>query len=131
MPFKVSTFRTDSADGRNFVLAVEAVCWTDVRRVFERVVLPVGSTSDGGSIPEFLWSIPGFQPFGEFWRWYWLHDGLYRGEAITENAPWTREDADRLLLQGMQATAMPLTLQEAIYRAVRDFGQPAWDRGHP
>jgi hypothetical protein len=30
----------------------------------------------------------------------------------------------------MENAGMPLTVQVAIYDAVKEFGQPAWDKGH-
>jgi hypothetical protein len=134
MPFVVPTFVTSTALGArcfvDFALAQAVRYWTQVRGKLEPIDLPIGMTSDLASIPEVCWSIPGFQPNGPIAPGAWVHDGLYRGTAITTGEPWTRADADLVLLEWMQNAGMPLVVQEAIYRAVRDFGQPAWDAGH-
>ena len=130
MPFTLKYFRTESEDGRNFRLLEGVPYYTAVRGKLEKVFLPVGSTSDGASTPEAVWSIPGFQPFGLVWKPAWVHDGGYRGTWETEGEPWTRQDVDKLLLEAMENAGIDKLHREAIYEAVRKFGQPAWDAGH-
>ena len=134
MPFTIHSFLTETGTGNrcfvDFVLAREVVYHTQVRGPIERITLPVGTTSDLASIPQACWSIPGFQPNGPIAPGAWVHDGLYRGTAITTGEPWTRVDADLVLMEWMQNAGIPLTIQTAIYEAVREFGQPAWDKGH-
>ena len=134
MPYTVPYFVVKTPMGPrcfiDFLLAEEAVLWTQVRGVMERIRLPVGTSTDLASIPQACWGIPGFQPNGPIAPGALGHDGLYRKTAITEGEPWTRADADLVLLEWMQNAAMPLTVQELIYKAVREFGQPAWDAGH-
>jgi hypothetical protein len=133
MPFVVPTFRTDSADGRNFTLVEAVDYYTEANGLLEKVILPVGAQSDGGSMPEEVWSLPGYAPFGPMWRWFFLHDGFYRRymlNAAGQRLNWDRATCDKVLLEGAANTAADIIHRLSIYDAVREFGQAAWDAGH-
>ena len=122
MPFTETNFQVQTADGRNFTLTSPAVYVTNVHNLLEKITLPVGTDSDGASIPPECWALPGFQPFGTHWRAAYVHDYLYR------HTDWSREDCDAVLLEGMHSLGVDPLHAQAIYRAVREFGQSAFDR---
>lgn len=120
-------------DGRNFVLqeALEYVCDCG-----SRVRAPVGAETDGASTPRVLWQI--VPPFGEYWLAAVLHDAAYRGtlEIQAKDGTWskanfTRADADELIDQSMMSLGVSDEQRAAIYRALREFGDKAFqeDRG--
>jgi hypothetical protein len=122
MPFTVTNFKVATSDGRNFVLLEPVDYFTDIHCHLEQIVLPAGTESDGASIPPECWALPGFQPFGTHWRSAYVHDYLYR------HTNWSREDCDAVLLEAMQNLGVDALHAAAIYRAVREFGQSAFDR---
>ena len=95
------------------------------------VYLQAGCTSDGGSIASILWSLPGYQPFGPLWKWYFAHDAFYRGLMLDKDrkpALWERDICDKVLLEGAANTAADSFHRLTIYNAVRALGQSAFDK---
>jgi len=92
------------------------------------IIMPIGSKSDGASIPEVLWST-GLAPFGPWWLACVLHDGLYR--RVTQPAFDDRATCDAILLEAMQALGVEEAVANIIYDGVRLGGETAWqkDRG--
>lgn len=121
MPFTVTQFKVETADGRNVRLLEPVTYYTNVRGRLEPITLPAGTESDGGSIPHECWSIPGFAPFGTAWRGFVVHDFLYR------QSDWPREDCDKVLLEAMTNLGVDKAHRLAIYNAVRLFGGSAFE----
>ena len=126
MPFTCATLKVETADGRNFSLLESVRYWTFIHGHPELIVMPEGTTSDGGSIPQECWSLPGFAPFGMLWKAYYLHDFLYQGKDPILWT-WPRLDCDRILMEAMENAGAGGLHREAIYRCVREFGQEAFD----
>lgn len=100
-----------SGDGLNFVLA-EPFSYTT--KIGETITVPVGTTSDGASVPRILWlSIP---PFGPYWRPAFLHDYLYRDTQRPES------ECDALLLESMESLGVNTDLAKTIYEGVHLAG---------
>jgi hypothetical protein len=126
--FRPSTF---PADGRNWSVQEPIVFITSRMQKYR---VPVGSATDGASTPQIVWSL-GLPPFGLHWLACVVHDAAYRRKLEYWAADhWTpaslsREQADDLLLEALQALGVPKVDQDAIYLGVRAGGQPAWDAG--
>jgi hypothetical protein len=126
MPWKTTNLIVEGCDGRNWTLKEPSIYWTNVRGFLVKLELPVGTTSDGASIPEACWAIPGFQPFGLHWKAAFLHDALYHGVFGDH---WSRLDCDDIFLEAMVNAGVDTVHREAIYHAVRKFGQAAFEQG--
>src|SRR5271169_298936 len=116
-------------DGRNVVLQEPLEVVTDKG---SRYRAPVGTESDGASIPQELWST-GLAPFGPYWLAAVLHDSSYRGtlERQLEDGSWVKammpkDECDLLLLDGMTALGVEFALKEAIFEGVSHFGWRAF-----
>lgn len=83
------------------------------------ITAPRGMTTDLASIPRLAWSI--LPPFGKYTGAAVIHDFLYRTQ------PCTREEANEILWEAMQAAGVDHDKLEVIYHAVDLFGQSAWD----
>jgi len=115
MPFKEPDVLVRTLDGRHIWVAEPM---TFVTRSGETIVVPIGTTADGASIPQPLWiKLP---PFGLYWRASILHDFLYRR---TERP---REECDALLLEAMESDGVPLETRMVIYEGVRAGGAGAF-----
>ena len=82
---------------------------------------PAGMKTDLASIPRPLWNI--MPPFGRYTGAAVIHDFLYQTQ------PSTKEEADHILAEAMDANGVPHAERMAIYDGVKFGGQPAWD-GH-
>ena len=111
MPFDKVQLETYSSDGHNVVLAEPL---TYLTRLGQIITVPVGSTSNGASVPSFLWSI--FPPFGKYWRAALLHDYLY-GKTTLPKAK-----CDKLFLEAMLDSGVPRLKAETIYLNVKWLG---------
>lgn len=88
--------------------------------------VPAGLIIDGASVPRLFWSL--FPPDGLYRAGTTLHDWLYcqRGEVCSCCQPFTRAEADGLLLalcREFRARGASL-----MHRMVRWFGGSAWKR---
>lgn len=94
----------------------------------ERIIAERGFDTDFASIPRGLWNI--FPPDGEYAWAAFIHDALYWHQATKEEGgvPVTRRQADRVLLEGMEALGISWPTRRIIYRAVYFGGQKAWDK---
>ena len=124
MPFTTGPVKVETQDGRRFKLLEPVVYVTFVRGDPFKIVLPTGMETDGASIPQACWAIPGFQPFGAHWKAAVVHDGGYQGVWGTD---WSREEVDAVFLEAMSGLGVDLAHRTAIHRAVREFGQAAFD----
>jgi hypothetical protein len=92
----------------------------------------IGATTDGLSSPKFckcdLQSTNSFFPTV-------THDNAYRGdleESLDGGVTWqairlTKDESDNLLLELCEDNFVPPLEAQAIYQAVYEFGQAAWD----
>lgn len=123
LPAKVS-----SRDGLNVILLdyleYEAKDGTRYRCI-------PGSASDGASTPPEIWIK--YPPFGTYWPAAVLHDCCYRTtiEKLMPSGQWIRIAADKnladsLLLEAMESLGVSEFDRQAIYNAVKDFGDSAY-----
>lgn len=115
MPFQTSSLAVRTSDGRNVTL-LEPLIYTHDDGIV--TTIPAGSTSDGASTPQLVWSL-GFTPFGIGWRAFVLHDYLYRQTWLP------RDYCDGALLEALKSLgAMDAQI---IYDAVRVGGEMAFN----
>lgn len=134
-------YRLDAPDGWAYE-------WTH-GEVTRRLVVPHGWTSDGGSVPRWLWSITGLTPDGLARRGYFVHDCLYHwagtlpkdwlleldpitglwlpiGELPQTDYP--REEADRMFAAVLREDQVRKSRRRRAYLGVRIGGWIAWLR---
>ena len=102
-----------SPDGRNMILVTE-LRYTDPKG--EVWVAPVGSVTDGASIPRYLWSIMGGPFEGQYRNAAVLHDVAY-GE---HNRPW--QDCDRMFYYAMRCSGVNEVEAKTMFYALFKFG---------
>ena len=106
----------DTADGRNVVVRV---AFSYTRANGEVIMVVPGDQSDGASTPRFIWSI--VPPFGKCWKAYVLHDALYRYSQRP------KDECDAILYEAMISLGASVDFATAIWKAVQDGGQAAFD----
>jgi hypothetical protein len=88
------------------------------------VHVPQGFETDGASVPKCLqWVLP---PFGKYGQAAVVHDKLYTDAQITvdgKNINITRARADSIFLEAMGVLKVSSLVQNAMYLAVRLFGE--------
>jgi hypothetical protein len=82
------------------------------------VHVPIGTYTDFASIPRPLWVI--FPRWGKYGNAAVIHDWLYWNQARS------REESDKIFLEGMEVLEVPTWKRRTIYYAVRWFGRFAW-----
>ncbi len=80
---------------------------------------PMGMVTDLASIPRPLWNI--LPPFGQYTGAAVIHDFLYQTQTCT------KEQADLVLAEAMDAAGVTHFIREAIYKGVDIGGWPAWN----
>lgn len=120
MPFNTTNFKVETSDGRNFRLLESVMYCTEVNGVLERIDIPVGTETDGASIPRIIWNV--LPPFGIYWRATVLHDYLYR---YTKRS---RLECDNILLEAMINLGVDEVTRNVIYDGVRVGGEPAFNK---
>jgi len=86
---------------------------------FGLVQVPFGFTSDGASVPRFLWNI--YPPFGEYLEAAVIHDWFcVLGHAGT--SPISSQDAAKLFLEIMEVMGISWWRRTKMYWAVRIGG---------
>lgn len=129
LPVKVST-----TDGRNFVL-LEALVFTTL--TVRTLRAPAGSTTDGLSIPQVLWTA-GLPPFGDAWLAGVLHDAAYRDQleelvagswkdGIWKKVTLPKNECDSLFLEALLARGVEAIKAQTLYEGVALGGQAAFD----
>lgn len=83
-----------------------------------KIVIPIGTTSDGASVPAVFWNL--IPPFGDYWKASFLHDYLYR------NTDMPKEKCDSIYLEAMLACGVEAIKAQVIYEAVKNFGVGAF-----
>lgn len=79
-----------------------------------------GLITDFASTPRFLW--PVFPPFGRYNKAAALHDYIYNKPSLNIS----RQQADKIFLEAMAASAVPFLTRQIMYLAVRLFGSFAY-----
>lgn len=88
----------------------------------EKITVPKGFITDGASVPSFLWGWPfDLSPWGPYAKAAVLHDWLYAEQALT------KLEADNTFLEAMEALGISEFKRNVMFKAVRWFGQAAWD----
>ena len=106
------------ADGKNWTL-LDAVPYS-IKATGESGEVPRGFVTDFASIPAAARGI--LEPYGRYGRAAVVHDYLYwKNEE-------PRERADLAFKELLEASGTPFGLRDAMYRAVRRFGQSSWNR---
>ena len=120
--------RTDSLDGRNFVLVRDLYYYAADGTLF---LMPIGATSDGASTPPEVW--PLIPPFGKYWAAAVLHDGAYRDTLLRSSgtgfvrASLPKADCDALLAEAMEVLGVGLVERQIICDAVVLGGTSSFD----
>ena len=108
------------ADWDYFVVDGGRITWTpNSDQKYEPVVVPEGFVTDLASIPRAFWQI--LRPEGRHAYAAVVHDYLY----WTQTRP--REEADMIFRFALDDSKASRETIEALYLAVRSFGQSAWD----
>ncbi len=85
-----------------------------------------GFVTDGGTIPQFAWSIVG-HPFGEFFFPYLRHDWRWSMRHLFPGM--TFQDSNDLLYGDLLHYGRSKSLAYATYQAVQLGGKGIWKRG--
>ena len=126
--FQNTTLNVRTSDGLCDTLLEPLVF---IRRSGEAVRAPVGSSTDGWSVPRCLRN---FMPAASGdWFAAVLHDSAYRNQMQTRSydGSWLTSAygqywSDKLLLEAMHAQGIGLVKRYAIYWCVRAFGHTAF-----
>lgn len=85
----------------------------------KRTVIPAGFTSDGASVPRWLWRL--YPPFGKYLKAAVVHDWFcvlgHAGES-----PISSVDAAKVFREAMKACGVNKWRRNKMYWAVRTFG---------
>ena len=84
------------------------------------ITVPSGFVTDFASTPRALWSV--LPPTGRYQLAAVVHDFLYWDQACT------REQADAIFRVAMAESNVKARERDLMWRAVRTFGQSAWDQ---
>jgi hypothetical protein len=83
--------------------------------------VPLGTITDGASIPKFLWLILGHPRDTDIGQAAAVHDVLYR------NGELTRKRCDEILIEGMECLGASWAKRQAVYYGLRVGGWKAWN----
>lgn len=109
---------TPMADGFQWRLNSRFRFWSaELGRMFEA---PAMLIVDFASVPRFLWAT--LPPWSRYGAAATAHDSAYWQQDCT------RAEADVMLREAMEVLGVDEITVNAIYTAVRTFGQSAWDR---
>ena len=122
-----SSFRTDLitrfTDDGTFIVHEPFEFESCVTESILRV--PVGLTTDFASIPWGLRNI--LSPTGRYGKAAVVHDMLYKTRGAGTHLVW-RDEADAVLLEGMEVLDVPRWQRWAIYAGIRLGGWLTWWR---
>ncbi len=129
MSFKNQTLDVRTGDGIDDTL-LEGLYYT--AKDGTQYCAPVGSTTDGLSVPRCVQNI--IPPTGGDWFSGVLHDAAYRNQLQklnTENQQWEiasleKSACDLLILEALESQGVGLIERETIYRAVSLFGESSF-----
>ena len=114
--------------GRNFKVINGFNYHTDVWNIqmagypFQIIHIPDGFLTDFASVPRLFWNI--LPPNGMYGKAAVVHDFLYRTPHIA-----TKDEADSVFLEAMQALGVGYIVRHLMYLAVRYFGHFAYKGG--
>lgn len=109
----------DAEDGVHRTLLENITYHVGGRSSTDKVVIPAGFVTDGGSVPQFLWGI--VSPWGRASKPFLLHDWLYHTQDRS------RLVSDAILLEAMEVVGVSWFQRLLIYRGVRLGGWVAWN----
>ena len=100
------------------------------------LAVPAGLEIDGASIPRLLWRVIGPPLYGRYRPAAVIHDACYgghlcvsiHGKAINDKPD--RAQSDDMLYHISRYNGVSRLHARTMWRAVRLFGQAAWDKGH-
>lgn len=84
------------------------------------IYVPEGTETDFASIPRVFWRI--LPPWDSHRPAAIVHDHLYTAQTCT------KDQADTVFLEAMEALGVPTWKRQAMYRAVQLFGGFVWNR---
>lgn len=122
-------------DGRSLWALQRPMTYISGHPQAERIVVPAGFVTDLASIPRLVWSI--YPPDGPWVKAAVVHDFLYdtqgdgcwwRTCGVERNPPYSRREADRILLEGMADRGIGWLERHVIWLAVRLGGYAGWHR---
>ncbi len=92
--------------------------WLDDDQI-QCVSVPAGYLTDGASVPRLLWGV--VPPWGKYGQAAVMHDWLCEYLRIWDGSKWesiTREQCDKLFLEGMETLGVGKILRVSMYAAV-------------
>lgn len=103
---------------------VNSVSFTSVI-LAEKLVVPAGFCSDFASVPKGLRGVVDNDDPGVILPSI-FHDWLYRNRGDVPGGPFSRKEADDVMLEGMKALGLPILKRRAVYFAIRVGGRFTW-----
>lgn len=107
-------------DGITWTVKQPMDYWTGPEGNRIQIIVPIGQTTDFGSVPQKLWWI--ISPIGPATRAFVLHDYLYTVQTFT------RLRADAILLEAMAVLSVSWLERSIIWLGVRAGGWAAWNK---
>lgn len=107
------------ADGENFILLEDFSFEYGVEGSGAIITAPRLFITDFASVPRAFWNI--LPPWGKYGFAAVIHDWLYYEQPVS------KEDADLILLDGMEVMGVGIVDRNVIYEAVKNAGQSSWD----
>ena len=92
----------------------------------EVIIVPKGTLTDFASIPKILWNI--LPPHTEVAPISVIHDYIYSLRGKLPDKTYTREEGDKIFLEGMQVLGVPLWKRYTMFYAVRTAGFIYWNK---
>lgn len=108
----------DLPDGRRRRLLEPIVYHVGAPDSPDRIVIPAGFITDGGSVPRILWAV--LDPWGPASKPYVLHDFLYHTGLRS------RLVSDAIFMEAMEVVGVGFIRRKILYRGVRLGGWWAW-----
>lgn len=105
----------------------------DTAESSEAVEVPVGFITDFASIPRILWTL--LPPWGKYGKAAVIHDYMYTehkrssfsADGVESFVQLERKQADDIFLQAMTVLGVNWITRNAMYYAVRVFGNKPWN----
>jgi hypothetical protein len=108
------------SDGESWVIVSDFSYDVGTEGSNDRVNVKTGFVTDFASVPRMLWwALPKWGTYGNAAV---IHDWLYWDQSRT------RKEADAIMLEAMDVLNVSGIKKNLIYRAVRIFGEWAWNR---
>lgn len=98
----------------------------DSRGEKHRIHIPAGFVCDGSSIPRVLWTLIGLHKDGKNREPSLVHDWLYMHQGRIPERQYTRDEADRLYFDMLEAYGVPHTTAKRSFKGVQWFGSKHW-----